>query len=625
MNRSGEQRRVLQSRLLWLGGAMLAMTLLLLLRLVYLQMFEHDRYTDFSQSNRIEILPLPPVRGSIFDRNGTVLAHSVSQLDLEVDASVVSTQAAPALLDEIGRWVLLSDTGRERFLERLRSPGRFNWVTLKSALTREEVDRLAVNLDRYPGVQIVARLRRDYPNGEGLGAVVGYLGRINTEEQARLNPGDYRGLKQIGKLGLELEYESMLRGEPGYEEVEVNAHGRVVRVLDQVPPNAGQHLHLTLDLPLQRRAMEELAPYEGAVVALDPNTGAVLALASSPSYDPSLFVGGISHKDYAELRDNPERPLHHRAVAGVYAPGSTMKGLFLLAGFANGHSNAERVTCPGWFSLPGHTHRYRDWKRHGHGSVNGHRAIVESCDVYFYTLAHKLGIERMYTALDRYGVGKTTGIDLPGERSGLMPSPEWKRRVHGQAWFPGETVIAGIGQGFMLTTPLQLAALTATLANGGHKIGPHLLAAFEEPASQARIAPARAETADEPLYPADHLAVVVRAMRDVVHGDRGTARGISGSLRYRIAGKTGTAQVKSIAQGEEYDEENLPKEYIDHSLFIAFAPLDDPQIAIAVVVEHGGSGARVAAPIARRLLDFYLLERLGMFAETGPAIAGGGA
>ena len=622
MNRSNGDRRLLQARLLWLGAAMIGLLGLLVTRLVYLQVLEHDRYAGFSQSNRIETLPLEPVRGSIFDRNGTVLARSVSVFNLEVDARVIGVRAAPEFLDEIGRWVVLSEVERERFLERLRAPGRFNWVTLKSALEGEEVDRLAVNLDRYPGVQIVARLRRDYPNADGLAHLIGYLGRISAEELKRVEVADYRGLQHIGKIGLERQYEALLRGQPGSQEVEINAHGRIVRVLNQTPPNAGRHLHLTLDLPLQRRAMEELAAYEGAAVALDPKTGAVLALVSSPGYDPNLFVGGISHQEYATLRDNPNRPLLHRATTGVYAPGSTLKGLMLLAGLARGYSAKEPVFCPGWFSLPDHSHRYRDWLRSGHGWVDGGRAIVESCDPYFYDLAHKLGIEGMHQALGRYGVGNVTGIDLPGERSGLMPSPDWKRRVHDQPWYPGETIIAGIGQGFMLATPLQLATLTASLANGGYKIEPHLLAALEEPATRTRVVPERPPVSDKPLYPADHLAIVVRAMRDVVHGERGTARGISGGLRYRIAGKTGTAQVKSIAQGEEYDEENLPKEYIDHSLFIAFAPIKKPQIAIAVVVEHAGSGARVAAPIARRLLDFYLLERLGLFAGSGAPATG---
>ena len=371
-----------------------------------------------------------------------------------------------------------------------------------------------------------------------------------------------------------------------------------------------------MDIKLQEKSVEALQGYEGAVVAIEPETGEVLSFASVPGYDPNPFVNGISEVGYDNLRSAQDRPLLNRALFGRYAPGSTIKGFMSLVGMENGISHSTNSYCPGWYSLPNHSHRYRCWKKPGHGNLNGHDSIVQSCDVYFYRLAHKLGIDKMHEGMSRFGFGQQTGIDLLGEPSGLMPSREWKRRVRDTAWYPGETVISGIGQGYMLVTPLQLATATAVLANRGKKITPKFLSAIEHPQSQVKEKIPPKVVGTETLRNDEFYTQVIRSMRDVVHGAKGTARRLGHDIEYEMAGKTGTAQVKSIAQNQTYDEENTEKRFKDHSLFVGFAPLDNPKIAIAVVVEHAGSGSRTAAPIAKKLIDYYLLERLKLGPEN---------
>ncbi len=595
------------------------LALILVARLAYIQIFQHRQFSTLAQNNRITLAPLAPVRGLIYDRNGEILAQNARVYNLEIIPDQVEDM--PRLLAQLGQLVDLSGEEVGRFRDLLKRRPSFERRTLRTNLGEAEAARVALHQHRYPGVELQARLQRHYPKGDLTAHVVGYVGRINADDLKKIDRQAYRGLDYIGRSGIEAQYESILRGEAGVERVETNAHGKVVQSLEQSAPDTGRTVHLSLDIELQRKSMAALRGREGAIVALDPASGEVLAFAGAPAFDPNPFVNGISRQAYADLRASERKPLLNRALYGRYAPGSVIKGFMLLVGLENGIDPEERVFCPGWFSLPNHTHRYRDWKREGHGSMDGRASIVQSCDVYFYHLARELGIERIHEGMTRFGFGERTGIDLPGEPSGLVPSPEWKRRARGEAWFPGETVIAGIGQGYLLVTPLQLAVAAATVANHGRRITPQFLFALENPQNRARQPVNPKPGGVVRLQDGAYYDYLIDSMREVVHGAKGTAREINRGLRYEMAGKTGTVQVKSIAQNEEYDEDTVEKRFADHSLFIAFAPIDDPKIAIAVIVEHAGSGSGTAAPIARELVDYYLLERLGLFPTSATAAA----
>ncbi|MYB35741.1 MAG: penicillin-binding protein 2 [Gammaproteobacteria bacterium] len=588
------------------------LSFLLFVRVAYLQIAQHDRFELLSQENHIDRVPLEPVRGLILDRNEEVLAHNVQVFNLEILPDRVSD--LDRYLQELSHLVEFTQEDMDGLKATLKSRPSFERQTLKTNLTDEQVAVFSVNQHRFPGVELKVDLQRDYPYGDLAAHIVGYVGRISPDDRELVNEqGEYDGISHIGKIGIESQYEKTLKGDPGHSQVEMNAHGRIVRHLKQDMPNSGQTLHLSLDIMLQKESMAALEGYEGAIVAIDPKTGEILALASAPTYDPNLFVNGISKTRYAQLNTSELKPLFNRSIYGQYAPGSTIKGFVSLVGLEHGYEHARKTFCPGWYSLPNNDRRYRCWRRSGHGLVDGYTAIERSCDVYYYDLAIRLGIDRLQEGLMRFGFGQKTGIDLQGERSGLMPGMEWKQEVHNQPWFSGDTVNSGIGQGYMLMTPVQLASVTAILANRGVAITPHLLRMTENPVRQQSELTVVPEQKQIPLQQDEFYDQVIESMRRVVHGLNGTAKGIRTDMRYEMAGKTGTAQVVGIPQGQEYDEENTPKKYRDHSLFVGFAPLDDPRIAIAIVVEHGGSGGKVAAPIARRLIDYYLLERLGLF------------
>lgn len=578
----------------------------LVTRLVYLQVVGHEHYSTLSRENYIKIAPLPPTRGLILDRNGEVLADNAPTYSLEIIPEQVPDLAATlARLKELLR---LSDEDIKRFhVLRQRHKG-FESIPLKTRLSDEDMARFAVNLPKFPGVSIQGRLVRNYPYGEPVSHVVGYVGRINEQELQTLDPAVYRGTYYLGKTGIEKTYEDVLHGKTGYEEIETNVQGRSIHAVGTKPAESGANLLLSLDVKLQQTAYEALDRYNGALIAMEPATGRVLVLASKPGFDPNPFVNGIDDASYNALQNAEDRPLFNRAIRGHYPPGSTVKPFMGLAGMEIGEVDAsQRVSCPGYYQLPGQEHRYRDWRKSGHGSVDLSMAITQSCDVYFYELARRLGIDRMHDFLALFGFGAKTGIDVAGETAGTYPSREWKRKTRRQAWFPGETLIAGIGQGYVQVTPIQLARAMSILANRGKRVQPHLVDRLLSTAGAEYPNPNAAPEGDEFVrVRAGTWNTVIQAMIDVVHSAHGTAKGINHDLTYQIAGKTGTAQVFTVRQDEEYKESRVADKLKDHAWFVAFAPADHPRIAVVVLAEHGGHGGSVAAPMARRVIEQYL-------------------
>jgi penicillin-binding protein 2 len=611
-------------RRLFIGRAILASVIsvillgLVIARLVQLQVFDHELFAEKSQGNRIRIEAVPPIRGLIFDRKGRVIAENLPAYQLELIPEQV--EDIDDTLSRLAAINLIEDDDIPRFTALTQSGQQFKPVTLKFRLTDEEIANFAIQRPRFPGVDFQPRLVRHYPHGELFAHAVGYVGALDTNDMQRLDSARYAGTSHTGKTGVESSFEDDLHGDAGFRHLIANARGRQVpaetsELLDSLPmdetPRPGSNIYLSLDLDLQQVAYDALAGRRGAVVALDPTTGEVLALVSAPAFDPNLFAVGMSTAQYGALQDNLDQPLFNRAVRGTYPPGSTIKPMLALAALATNATNLTRKSvCIGYFQLEGDEHRYRDWKPAGHGPVDLHDAIAQSCDVYFYELSGKLGIDNMHKYLTQFGLGSATGVDVLGERPGLVPSREWKRNNFrnrdDKRWYHGETVIASIGQGFMLATPLQLASVAGTLALRGSRYKPHLVAAVEDPLSGKR------EMVEPEIL--DRVAIdnefywdnVREAMHDVMQGPRGTARAVGYGAEYEMAGKSGTAQVVSIAQDEEYDEDELEERLRDHALFISFAPFDDPRIAVAVIVENGSSGSSVAAPIAKAVMDKYL-------------------
>lgn len=598
------ESRLFGARLVVVAGTVMVLVGILVLRLAYLQIVNYRYFATLAQDNRIKPVPIPPVRGFILDRNGVVLAQNYPVLTLEVVPDQVDDMGQ--LLDELKKIITLNERDLKLFAKQLRERPRFESLTLRTHLTDEEAARFAVVRYRLSGAELRARLERHYPQG-ALGVhAIGYVGRISEDDLEDIDKDAYRGTQYIGKLGVEQNYESELLGQVGFEKVETDAHGRAIRVLERIAPVAGKHLHLGLDARMQALAEQLLGKMKGAVVALDPKTGAVLTFASTPTYDPNPFVNGIDPASYAELREDKNKPLLNRALNGQYAPGSTIKSFLGLAALDAGQDPKKQIICPGWYSLPGSSHRFRCWKKDGHGAVDLHTAVMESCDVYFYKLAVSLGIDRLNTYLAGFGFGSPTGIDLNGESRGLLPNPELRRK-RGQEWLPGETVIAGIGQGATLVTPIQLATAIASIANRGPRPQPRLGISLENPETRVVTPLEMPAPAISGPYTPEQYDIMIHNLTDVVHGPGGTARGIGWNAPYKIAGKTGTAQVTGVAQGQSYSESRTAENLRDHALFVAFAPVEDPKIAVAVIVENGGHGGSAAAPIARKLMDLYLL------------------
>ena len=597
-------RRVIVATVLTLG-----LTGMVVGRLTQLQIFEYEYFSAQSAGNRIRVQPVPPTRGLIYDRNGIVLAENQPSYQLELTPEQVpDTAETLQRLINIG---LIDPDKLDELTGLIKSHRRFDSIPIRQRLSDEEIARFAVDRPRFPGVEIHARLSRNYPYGAAVAHALGYVGGINATDLKSIDSADYAGTSLIGKISLERAYESNLHGDVGHEDVLVNARGRIMQSLDLEPATPGSDLVLTIDIEAQMAAYEALDNRRGAVVAIDPRNGEVLVFASSPAFDPNAISAGLSRADYAALQQNPDLPLFNRALRGSYPPGSTIKPIIALAALHFGAVDPDEDTyCGGFYTLPRSTHRYRDWKREGHGLMDMHDSIEQSCDVYFYQLARELGIDRMSAFMKSFGLGAQTGIDVSGENNGLIPSREWKRgafrKREDQVWFPGETIIVGIGQGYTLTTPLQLAHATATIAARGQRYRPRLLREQTDPVT-GKIRKIKPE-ALEPVAVTDdeQWDRIISAMNAVMQGERGTARAVGRGAPFLMAGKSGTAQVFTVAQDEEYDSEEIEERKRDHALFIAFAPLESPQIAVAVIVENGESGSRTAAPIARKVIDTYL-------------------
>jgi len=612
------ERRLFIARVVFASVIGFLLLGIVIARLIQLQVFDYEVFAAQSQGNRVRIQAVPPIRGLVFDREGRVLAENLPAYQLELIPEQVDdidyTLARLAVLglieaDDIPALKELSESG----------PG-FKPVALNLRLSDEQIANFAIQRPRFPGVDFQPRLVRHYPNGEAVAHAVGYVGALSKNDLNRLDPSAYAGTAHTGKTGVENSCESDLHGDVGYRHVVSNALCRQIptdsrEMADSLPtdetPAPGQNVYLSLDLDLQLLATKALEGRRGAIVAIDPWTGEILTLVSAPSFDPDLFAVGMSTAQYSGLLNDLSQPLFNRAIRGAYPPGSTIKPMLALAALESGATNLTRRTvCRGYFTLPNTTHRYRDWKPQGHGEVDLHDALTQSCDVYFYEISGDIGIDRMHYYLDQFGLGQATGVDINGEHSGLVPSREWKRdnftERTDQRWYNGETVIASIGQGYMLATPLQLASAAATLATRGVRYEPHLVAAVEDALTGQRsiVAPVRLD--DVRIDNETYWDAVLTGMHDVMQNVRGTAWAVGGNAPYQMAGKSGTAQVYSIGQEDEYDEEEIDERLRDHALFISFAPFDNPRIAVAVIVENGSSGSRVAAPIARAIMDEYL-------------------
>jgi penicillin-binding protein 2 len=614
-----------QLRLSVAGAIVMAAFTILFARFVYLQVIQHQYYDTRAEDNRILVVPIQPSRGLILDRNGVVLARNYSAYTLELTLSKIAD--LEGTISALSAIVDIQPKDHRRF-QRLREESKgLDSLPIRIRLTDEEVAKLAVNRYRFPGVDIKGRLFRQYPLGEAASHVVGYISRIDDRDTARIEEGDelanYRGTDHIGKTGLEQSYERVLHGTTGFEQVETDASGRIVPrpPLSRTPPASGKNLSLTLDMGLQEAAERAFGGNRGALVAIEPSTGGILAFLSKPGYDPNLFIDGIDPANWDALNNSPDKPLNNRALTGLYPPGSTFKPYMALAALELGkRTPTQTIFDPGYFIFG--NNRFRDDKAGGHGYVDMHKSLVVSCDTYYYTLANDLGIDNIARFIGQFGFGARTGIDVEGEFVGVLPSPEWKlkrfKNPAQQKWFPGETISVGIGQGYNSYTPLQLAQAMATLANDGVMYRPHLVNYVEDPKTgeRAYVEPQPSRTIS---LKARNLEVIKRALVDVNREGTG-ARAFAGA-GYVSAGKTGTAQVIALKQTDKYDEKHVAEHLRDHALFIAFAPAENPTIALAVLVENAGFGARAAAPVARQVLDFYLLgKRAAKPAVPAPAL-----
>ncbi len=604
------ERRNFNLRLIMGGVLVLLLFGVLAARFYYLQVHQHKHYQTLAERNRISIVPIVPTRGAVYDRNGNALAENLINYSLEI--SVPRPKKVDDLLDELAKIVSITPYDRKRYYKRRREYKSFESVPIRTNLTDEEAARFAVNHFRFPDVKIKSRLYRHYPFKSVGAHAVGYIARINDRDIKRLDKqgklSNYKGSDHIGKAGVEQFYESRLHGTTGFQQIEIDADGRSVRPLKTNPATPGENITLTIDMNLQAVAEQAFGDRRGALVAIEPKTGEMLAYVSKPSYDLNLFVGGIDYDNWNRLNNSIDRPLVNRPIRGRYPAASTFKPFMSLAGLKHDLRRPPfRILDKGFFSLPKGRHRYRDWARRGHGYVDMARAIVISCDTFFYGLAVELGIKRIAEYVRHFGFGHRTNIDLVGEKSGLLPTPEWKKKRYKKPWYKGDTVIVGIGQGYMLVTPMQLAQATATLANRGVAMKPHFAMRFEGAFGQ-KVETVKPVIQDAVTIPEEDFNIVENAMIHVTLPG-GTARKVGTGAPYRVAGKTGTAQVISIKQNERYDAQTISERNRDHALFIAYAPVSDPKMAMAIIVENGEHGGSTAGPIARTVFDYYLLGK----------------
>lgn len=586
------------------------LTLILFSRLIYLQLFQHQRYITLSNLNQLNVVPIPPNRGLIYDRNGVLIADNIPVYSLEITPDRVSNLAQT--LKQLTELLNISHEEIETFNRQLEQHRRFESVPLRLKLNEKEIALFSENQYRFPGVEINAGLIRHYPFGNTMAHVLGYVGRINQQELEQVDQTNYHATNFIGKIGIEKFYEGILHGTVGYQQIETDASGRTVRVMHRTPPTPGNNLYLTIDSHLQQVAEKALENQRAAFVAIDPNNGEILALVSNPSFDPNLFVKGINKQEFQELEKSEQQPLYNRAIRGQYPLGSTIKPFISLEALDKEIVTPDyKVWDPGWMQLPNSSHQYRDWnhKNGGHGWVSLKRAIIISCDTYFYHLALLLGISRIDSVLTEFGFGMPTGLDVGEELSGLVASPAWKRKNKGVAWYPGDTLISSIGQGFMLTTPIQLASAIATLSVHGQRYRPHFLLTQEFP-NHNKIQKKLEQPQPVNMNHPESWDFITDAMQQVITSNEGTAATRFGKASYTVAAKTGTSQVFSIKQHTTVLTKNLPQKLRDHSLFIAFAPTDHPQIAIAAIVEN----STLAPSITRQILDYYFLRN-----KNGPS------
>ncbi|SET63889.1 penicillin-binding protein 2 [Marinobacter segnicrescens] len=599
------ERRLFQRRALVMLGLVVVLFGILIGRFYQLQVIEHETYTTISDRNRVQVRSVPPTRGLIYDRNGTLIAENRPVFSVTLVPERVGNM--DATLERLQALLTISEEDVERFRRRLQEPRRpFQELPLHYDLTEQEIASMAVHRHELPGVEVSAELVRHYPFGELNSHALGYVGRVNREELQRIDPVNYAGTNYIGKSGVERVYEETLHGRVGYEHVETNARGRTLRVLERENPVPGEDLVLHLDMRLQQRAFELLEGRRGAIVAIDPRDGGIIALASVPGFDANQFVTGISVDNYRALSESRDKPLFNRALRGQYPPGSTIKPMLLMAGLDSGTVTRETtIWDPGYYQINDKGRRYRDWKRGGHGWVDGRRAVAESCDIYFYDLGVEMGVDVMHQYLSGFGFGMDATLDVGGALPGLLPSRDWKRGMRNEPWYTGDSVNMSIGQGFFLATPMQLATATLVVANRGGWVQPRMLKDVRGDTPLDDVLPP--ETMEDlTVDNHDDWEFVVDSMEDVMHGPRGTARGAAEGADYRMAGKTGTAQVFSLAEDEEYDAEEIRERLRDHALFVGFAPVDDPRIVVSVIVENGGSGSGTAAPVARAMFDAWL-------------------
>jgi len=580
----------------------------LLARLYYLQVMQYQHYQTLAENNRISLVPIVPTRGLIYDKKGKLLATNFFSYTLEIRPS--KEENLEKTIAEISQIIEISPLDRKRFNKLRAQSHSFESIPIRTSLNNEEAARFAVNHYRFPNVEVRSRLFRKYPYEDKAAHVIGYIGRINDRDLKSFAENDtlsnYKGSDHIGKSGIEQFYEERLHGTTGFQQVEIDADGRAVRTLTTTPAESGEDITLSIDMELQEVAENVFGDQRGALVAIEPKTGEVLTYVSKPSYDLNLFVGGIDHENWNRLNGSIDRPLINRPIRGLYPPASTMKPYVALAGLENNLRKPPfRILDPGYFYLPNVNHRYRDWSKTGHGFVDIQRAIIISCDTFFYGLAVELGIKRLTDFVAHFGFGKPSGIDLPGESSGLLPTPEWKQKRYKKAWYTGDTVIVGIGQGYTLVTPMQLAQAVSTLANNGINMKPHLVTRFQKTAGGA-IEEVANKIQDQIFMDIENIEIVKKAMMGVTIPG-GTAKMVGLGAPYQVAGKTGTAQVVTIKQNEKYDAKALSERNRDHALFIAYAPAQDPKIALAILVENGEHGGSAAGPIARQLFDYYLL------------------